>query len=65
MACCEKCWADAYIRARCDTSKSQAEHYPDILREREEAGMVCTPKEQAGQWWDEERQVDTAEEGDE
>jgi hypothetical protein len=35
MSCCEKCWDDAYKRMRFeDPSKSQAEHYQDLLAER-------------------------------
>lgn len=61
MAACEKCWGDAYARAVSDTSKDQADHYHDLLRER--ALDPCTPRGQAGQWWDEEKQVDTRMEG--
>ena len=46
MASCEKCWGDAYMRYRCDPSKSQAEHYGDLIRERKD--NPCTPEEQAG-----------------
>jgi hypothetical protein len=34
MACCEKCWGDAYIRWMAEPSKTQAEHYQDLLAER-------------------------------
>ena len=43
---CEKCWVDAYLRHRMDPSKSQAEHYRDLILEREE--NWCTPEEQNG-----------------
>jgi hypothetical protein len=34
---CEMCWADAYWRSVFgDTSKSQEEHYRDLLEERKE-----------------------------
>jgi len=56
MGGCEKCWSDAYLRMMCDPSKSQAEHYRDLLRERDK--NPCSPREQAGQFWDEEKQVD-------
>lgn len=48
MSACEKCWGDAYLMARA-TGKSQAECYFQILKESETS---CTPKEQAGQFWD-------------
>ena len=56
MASCEKCWGDAFMRAVLDVSKSQSEHYMDILRERE--NNQCSPEEQAGQFWDEETKSD-------
>ena len=56
MSSCEKCWYDAYRRARSDYSKTQAEHYHDLLKEREQ--NPCTPQQQAGQFWDEEKQCD-------
>lgn len=34
MSCCEKCWGDAYKRHVADPSKSQVEHYQDLLAER-------------------------------
>jgi hypothetical protein len=37
--------------------KSQAEHYHDLIEERKD--NPCTPKEQAGQFWDEEKQCDS------
>jgi hypothetical protein len=37
--------------------KSQAEHYHDLLEERK--SKPCTPKEQAGHWWDEQYQCDS------
>jgi len=55
MTACEKCWGRAYARYRI-TGKSQAECYHDILKETKD--NVCTPKEQAGSWWDEETQTD-------
>ena len=56
MTDCEKCWEDAFRRSY-GTGKSQAECYHDLLEERKD--NPCTPKEQAGEWWDEERQIDT------
>ena len=47
MSCCEKCWGDAYRRHVADPSKSQAEHYQDLLAER--ILKPCTKKEQAGE----------------
>ena len=44
MNACEKCWQDAYSRSLWDTSKSQSEHYSDLIRER--ADNPCSPDEQ-------------------
>ena len=55
MSMCERCWGDAYLRARC-TGKSQTECYRELLEERK--NNPCNPKQQAGQWWDEEKQID-------
>ena len=55
MASCEKCWDDAGIRAR-ETGKSKAECYQELINERND--NPCSSKEQAGQWWDEEKQID-------
>lgn len=55
MPSCEKCWSDAYIRSIA-TGKSQGECYLDLLEERKD--NPCTPKEQAGDYWDEEKQCD-------
>jgi hypothetical protein len=38
---CEKCWNDAYIRARCD-GRSQADHYAVLLKERKD--NPCGPE---------------------
>jgi len=43
MPSCEKCWGDAYMRTHTNPTKSQAEHYQDLIKERN-----CTPEEQAG-----------------
>ena len=55
MASCEKCWGDAYMYSF-GTSQTQSEAYHELLEERKE--NPCTPIEQAGQFWDEEKQVD-------
>jgi hypothetical protein len=55
MSACEKCWGDAYRRSRA-TGKPQYKCYAEILEERK--NKICTPKEQAGQFWDEENQCD-------
>ena len=55
MASCEKCWSDAYRRAY-GGNGDQAEHYRKLMQERK--SNPCTPKEQAGQFWDEEKQID-------
>ena len=47
MSACEKCWADAGARALAQPTKSQAEHYRDVLWERRDA--PCTPEEQRGE----------------
>lgn len=57
MASCEKCWNDAYRRTLSEPMKSQTEHYHDLLQERKY--NLCSPLEQAGQFWDEEKQIDT------
>jgi hypothetical protein len=41
---CEKCWGDAYMRSQAEPSKSQAEHYRDLLEERKD--NPCSPDEQ-------------------
>lgn len=50
---CEKCWADAFDGGYSD----QVDNYRRLIQERKD--NPCNPREQAGQWWDEERQVDT------
>ena len=54
MPSCEKCWKDAYDPY---SSISQAERYRQLIEERND--NPCSPKEQAGQFWDEEKQIDT------
>lgn len=44
------------MRTLADCSKAQYEHYNDLLEERKD--NPCSPKEQAGQWWNEEKQID-------
>ena len=52
MACCEKCWADAYWRWHTQPDavdadglpKTQADHYRDLLAERK--NDPCTEYEQ-------------------
>jgi len=56
MSACEKCWNDAWERYY-RYGGSHSKHYADLLKER--ADNPCTQEEQAGQWWDAERQVDT------
>ena len=48
---CEKCWADSY-----DPYKEHAIAYDKLLESRKE--NPCSPKEQAGQYWNEEKQID-------
>ena len=54
---CEKCWEDAY-RRNLENGKGQPENYIELVKERNASGKICTPKEQAGQWWDKEKQID-------
>ena len=61
---CEKCWNDAFRAEIADPSKSQAAHYEEIRDRRTLFGPICTPQEQAGQWWDEELQKDSRIEND-
>jgi hypothetical protein len=46
MSTCEKCWADAYMRMLGEPSKSQTDHYYDLLDERKD--NPCTQDEQDG-----------------
>jgi len=55
MVSCEKCWGDAFLISKL-TSMSQTEAYQKLLKERE--AFPCTPEEQAGQYWDEEKGID-------
>ena len=56
MTGCQKCWHDAFRRSY-GTEKCQAEVYQDILEERKD--HHCTPRQQAGDYWDEEKQCDS------
>jgi hypothetical protein len=58
MAGCEKCWGDAYMRSRI-TGKDQPKCYRELLEER--LYKPCTPQQQAGDYWDEEKQCDKRE----
>jgi hypothetical protein len=58
MACCEKCWKDAYTRSRI-SGMSQGDCYIELLKERE--SNPCSPKNQAGDYWDDELQKDKRE----
>jgi len=55
MASCEKCWDDSYLMTF-GTGKDRAEVYNELLKERE--NNPCTEKEQAGQFWDDEKGID-------
>ena len=55
MACCEKCWEDAWEMSQYNF-KDQPTNYKKLLEERKDS--PCTAKEQAGQFWDEENQID-------
>jgi len=47
MSACEKCWREAGRRVMSDTSKTQTDHYGDIIKEKE--GNPCSPQEQSGE----------------
>ena len=46
MACCEKCWNDAFLRLMTygGTDKTQADFYIELIDER--ADNPCSPDEQ-------------------
>ena len=46
MACCEKCWNDAFRRLMVygGTDKTQADFYRELIKER--ADNPCSPDEQ-------------------
>jgi len=58
MASCEKCWYDAYELQDCE--ENHYETYNRLIKERKD--NPCSEIEQAGQFWDEERKVDTRKE---
>lgn len=43
---CEKCWGDAYMRHLDNPSKTQFDHYSELLKERRD--MPCSQEEQKG-----------------
>jgi len=55
MSACEKCWGDAYMLSM-RNGRAQHENYSRLLEERKD--NPCSPKDQAGQFWDEEKQCD-------
>ena len=55
MAGCEKCWWDAY-KESLYRGGDRVEIYHKLLEERKD--NPCTPREQAGEYWDEEKQCD-------
>ncbi len=59
MPSCEKCWTVARSRYCSDMSKSITDHYYIVMKEVEDSGIECTPKQKAGEFWDEEKQCDT------
>jgi hypothetical protein len=56
MNACEKCWGDAY-RLSLNTGNDQSTCYKQLLEERK--SNPCSPREQAGQFWDEKLQRDS------
>lgn len=60
MASCERCWGEARRRVLCgELPGSVSSAYLKVLKEREDAGIVCTPQERAGMYWDEAAQRDS------
>jgi len=57
VASCEKCWWDAHIRVREGLAPDVATAYHQLLKERKD--NPCTPQEQAGEFWNEEKQCDS------
>jgi len=55
---CEKCWEDAYSLSR-SNGLPQHVNYIRLLEER--GSNPCSPKEQAGQFWDSEKRIDKRE----
>ncbi len=53
---CEKCWDDARQLAAQHNSGATEAWYRVLLTERRE--HPCSPREQAGQFWDDDRQID-------
>ena len=50
---CRKCWSDSY-NYHDQGYETQTDKYTELVKSRD-----CTPKEQAGEYWDEETQRDT------
>ena len=57
MIYCERCWEDAYGMMRY-TGRPQSECYTNILKLRKNRGELCTQEQQAGKFWDKEKQCD-------
>ena len=55
MASCEKCWSDAGLLTY-GTGESKIKWYEKLLEERKD--NPCTPEEQAGMFWDDEKGID-------
>lgn len=47
MSSCEKCWGEAYRLELANPTVSQAEHYQNLIEERQD--NPCTPEQQAGE----------------
>jgi len=56
MASCEKCWNDAEIMAN-EGLGDKVLLYHKLLKSRK--NNPCLPKKQAGQFWDEEKKMDS------
>lgn len=59
MPMCEKCWGDAYMRSY-GSMQDQSAAYIELMEERKDDHQ-CTPRQQSGQWWDEDKQKDSRE----
>lgn len=55
MAGCQKCWREAKLIAH-SSGRDTVEVYHELLEKRKD--NPCTPREQAGDFWDEEKQCD-------
>lgn len=50
---CEKCWGDSYVK---DEGVPRVDRYLELIDDRRD--NPCSPREQAGEFWDEDREQD-------